>query len=314
MNNKDINALVEGRLSEGKKAEVVKWLLKNPKQQQRYHVLKARHVAKLLKEGERKNKLETKREFADWYKYVGYAACVLLMVALAYTLVSPYEQLEEKPSQIILASTSIGENKTITLSDGTKVTLNANTIFSYPEKFSGASREVSLNGEAFFDVAHNAEKPFMVDTGNGMNIQVLGTVFNVKSYPEDQHVETTLISGKVKVVEERNQKTVVLAPSQRATYVKDADKLIVDNVQTNKFTAWRQGKLIYDETPIRQVISDLKRKYKVEISVESPGIMDYKYTGEFDNLGIEQILDLFEVSSPILYRMHNNQITLFMKQ
>ena len=214
----------------------------------------------------------------------------------------------------ILASTSIGENKTITLSDGTKVTLNANTTFSYPEKFSEESRDVSLQGEAFFDVAHNPEKPFKVATGNGMNIQVLGTVFNVKSYPEDQNVETTLVSGKVKVVEEQNQKTVVLAPSQRATYVKDADKLIVDNVQTTKFTAWREGKLIYDETPIRQVISDLKRKYKVDISVESPGIMDYKYTGEFDNLGIEQILDLFEVSSPILYKMHNNQITLFMKQ
>ncbi|MBW8199869.1 FecR family protein [Flagellimonas abyssi] len=314
MNNKDINALVEGRLSDEKKAEVVKWLLKNPKQQQRYHVLKARHVAKLLKEGEGKNKLDTKRKFADWYKYVGYAACVLLMVALAYTLVSPNEQLEEKYSQTILASTSIGENKTITLSDGTKVTLNANTTFSYPEKFSEESRDVSLQGEAFFDVAHNPEKPFKVATGNGMNIQVLGTVFNVKSYPEDQNVETTLVSGKVKVVEEQNQKTVVLAPSQRATYVKDADKLIVDNVQTTKFTAWREGKLIYDETPIRQVISDLKRKYKVDISVESPGIMDYKYTGEFDNLGIEQILDLFEVSSPILYKMHNNQITLFMKQ
>jgi len=314
MNNKDINALVEGRLSDEKKAEVVKWLLKNPKQQQRYHVLKARHVAKLLKEGGGKNKLDTKRKFADWYKYVGYAACVLLMVALAYTLVSPNEQLEEKYSQTILASTSIGENKTITLSDGTKVTLNANTTFSYPEKFSEESRDVSLQGEAFFDVAHNPEKPFKVATGNGMNIQVLGTVFNVKSYPEDQNVETTLVSGKVKVVEEQNQKTVVLAPSQRATYVKDADKLIVDNVQTTKFTAWREGKLIYDETPIRQVISDLKRKYKVDISVESPGIMDYKYTGEFDNLGIEQILDLFEVSSPILYKMHNNQITLFMKQ
>ena len=99
MNNKDINALVEGRLSDEKKAEVVKWLLKNPKQQQRYHVLKARHVAKLLKEGGGKNKLDTKRKFADWYKYVGYAACVLLMVALAYTLVSPNEQLEAKYSR-----------------------------------------------------------------------------------------------------------------------------------------------------------------------------------------------------------------------
>lgn len=306
--------MVEGRLSEEKKAEVVKWLLKNPKQQQRYHILKAKHVAKMLKENNGEHSKSPKRTFTDWYKYAGYAACVLIMAALTYTLVAPAEQLEEKAPQVIYATTSIGENKTITLSDGTRVTLNANTVFSYPEKFSEKSREVSLRGEAFFDVAHNPEKPFKVATGNGMNIQVLGTVFNVKSYPEDQNVETTLVSGKVKVVEEQNQKTVVLAPSQRATYVKDADKLIVDNVQTTKYTSWREGRLIYDETPIRQVISDLKRKYKVEISVESPGIMDYRYTGEFNNLDIEQILDLFEVSSPILYKMRNNQITLFMKK
>ena len=312
MNNKDIIALVEGRLSDERKAEVVKWLLKNPKQQQRYHVLKARHVAKMLKENEH-GESSRPSTYAKWFQYVGYAACLVLMFALAYTLTSPEEQLVVETSNITM-TTSIGENKTLTPSDGTQVTLNANTTISYPETFSGDSREVSLNGEAFFDVTHNPDRPFMVATGNGMKIQVLGTVFNVKSYPEDLNVETTLVSGKVKVMEEHKKKTVVLTPSQRATYVKDADKLIVDNVETKNLTAWREGKLIYDETPIRQVIGDLKRKYKVDISVESPGIMDYKYTGEFDNLDIEHILDLFEVSSPILYKMNNNQITLYMKK
>ncbi|NDV17017.1 DUF4974 domain-containing protein [Muricauda sp. TY007] len=314
MNKKDIIALVEGRLTNERKQEVVKWLLKNPKQQQRYHILKAKHVAKSLKQSEYGSSDSRKSIYAKWYKYVGYAACAVLIFSLTYTLTLPVDQTETPDASQITSATSIGENKTIMLSDGTKVTLNANTTLSYPKEFSGELREVSLKGEAFFDVTHNPKKPFMVATGNGMKIQVLGTVFNVKSYPEDLNVETTLVSGKVKVVEERDQKTVVLNPSQRATYVKDADKLIVDNVQTENFTAWRQGKLIYDETPIRQVISDLKRKYKVDISVESPGIMDYKYTGEFDNLGIEQILDLFEVSSPILYQIKNNQITLYMKK
>ena len=262
MNNKDIIALVEGRLSDERKAEVVKWLLKNPKQQQRYHILKARYVAKTLKEKEQGDS-QGSSTLVKWYKYVGYAACVVLMFALAYTLTSPEKQSVEKISKITM-TTSIGENKILTLSDGTQVTLNANTTISYPETFSGDLREVSLRGEAFFDVTHNPEKPFMVATGNGMKIQVLGTVFNVKSYPEDLNVETTLVSGKVKVVEEHKNKTVVLTPSQRATYVKDADKLIVDNVETKNLTAWREGKLIYDETPIRQVIGDLKRKYKVD--------------------------------------------------
>lgn len=187
MNNKDIIALVEGRLSDEKKAEVVKWLLKNPKQQQRYHILKARHVAKLLKESKRENANGPKRNYATWYKYAGYAACLVLMFALAYKLTAPQSQEVAEISKITMA-TSIGENKTLTLSDGTKVTLNANTSLSYPEEFTGESREVSLRGEAFFDVSHNPDKPFMVATGNGMKIQVLGTEFNVKSYPEDLNV------------------------------------------------------------------------------------------------------------------------------
>lgn len=313
MNKKDIIALVEDSLPAEKKQEVIKWLLKNPKQQQRYHILKAKHVAKLLRKSgddkmQKRGKIQT-----NWYKYAGYAAGMALLLSLTYVLMMPTGNVETSVYVTTETVTSIGENRTIELSDGTKITLNSNTTLSYPKSFSGESREVSLKGEAFFDVAHDPEKPFVVSTDNGMKIQVLGTVFNVRSYPEDLNVETTLVSGKVKVVEEKDQKTVVLNPSQRATYVKNEDKLIVDNVQTENFTAWREGKLIYDETPIRQVIGDLKRKYRIAISVESPKIMDYKYTGEFDNLSIEQIMDLFEVSSPILYKMKDNQITLYME-
>ncbi|MDC6387018.1 DUF4974 domain-containing protein [Flagellimonas taeanensis] len=313
MNKKDIIALVEDRLPAEKKQEVIKWLLKNPKQQQRYHILKAKHVAKLLRKSgdDRTQKPGTIQ--TRWYKYAGYAAGIAFLLSLAYVLMIPKNGVETPVYATTETVTSIGEYRTVELSDGTKITLNANTTLSYPKTFSGESREVSLKGEAFFDVAHNPDKPFVVSTDNGMKIQVLGTVFNVRSYPEDLNVETTLVSGKVKVVEEKDQKTVVLNPSQRATYVKNEDKLIVDNVQTENFTAWRQGKLIYDETPIRQVIGDLKRKYRIAISVESPKIMDYKYTGEFDNLSIEQIMDLFEVSSPILYKMKDNQITLYME-
>lgn len=191
--------------------------------------------------------------------------------------------------------------------------LNANTSLSFPEQFSDTLRSVSLSGEAFFEVTHDEDRPFIVTTENGMQIQVLGTTFNVKSYPEDQNVETTLVSGKVRVVEEKDHKTVVLNPSQRATYDKNEDKLIVDKVKTENLLGWRQGKLVYDETPIHQVIRDLQRRFEVAISVESPEIMNYKYTGTFDNLTIDQIMDLFEVSSPILYKKNHSKITLYMK-
>ncbi|WP_072994716.1 FecR family protein [Pseudozobellia thermophila] len=314
MNKRDIKALVEGKLSGTKKQEVIKWLLKNPEQQQRYHKMKADHVARLLRDTESDTPQKARQKRFQIYQLTGYAALVLVLVSLSLLYLKTGNAPHTPELALIETATAIGENRTIELPDGSMITLNANTSISFPKSFPDEVREVSLRGEAFFDVTHDADRPFVVSTDNGMKIQVLGTTFNVKSYPEDQNVETTLVSGKVRVVEEKDNKTVVLNPSQRATYDKNEDKIIIDRVDTQNLTSWREGKLIYDETPIHQVIRDLQRRHKVSISVASPEIMNYKYTGVFDNLTIEQIMDLFEVSSPILYKKNNNQITLYMKK
>ncbi|WP_276166359.1 FecR family protein [Zobellia alginiliquefaciens] len=312
MNKRDIIALAEGRLSEKRKQEVLKWMLKNPKRQQQYHTIKAKYVVDRLKESQ--NVPSGNLTASNIYKYLGYVACITVLLSLAFLYKTSDNSVETEGTTALMVSTSIGENRTVKLPDGTVITLNANTSLSYPSTFTADTREVILRGEAFFDVTHNAHRPFIVKTDDGMKIHVLGTTFNVKSYPEDSNMETTLISGKVRVIEEKDNKTVVLNPSQRATYVKKEDKIIIDKVDTKTFTAWREGKLVYDETPIREVIADLKRKYKVSIAVASPEIMNYKYTGTFDNLTIEEILDLFEVSSPINYKLTQNKITLHMTE
>ncbi|MBC6999420.1 FecR domain-containing protein [Cytophaga sp. FL35] len=314
MNKRDIKALVEGRLSNERKKEVIKWLLKNPKQQQRYHKLKAEHVAQLLKNPQYNGHERAIAKRNRLYKLVGYAALIAILIGSAVFLIQPSREPSVEKVAVLMTTTTIGENKDVVLPDGSQITLNSNTSITYPHSFEEGIREVTLSGEAFFDVTHDEERPFIVHMDNGVKIQVLGTSFNIKSYPEDQNVETTLVSGKVRVVEEKDNKTVVLNPSQRATYVKNEDKIIIDKVETENLTSWRQGKLVYDETPIREVISDLKRKYKVTISVASPEIMNYRYTGVFDNLTIEQILDLFEVSSPILFKKNHTKITLYMNK
>ena len=314
MNKRDIKALIEGKLSGKRKQEVIKWLLKNPKQQKRFHKMKAEHVAALLRNSESNTLQNAKRKRSQLYQLAGYAALLLILFSLSLLYFNP-EKTSQDPQQVLIEmATAIGENRTLELPDGSIITLNGNTSISFPQRFSDELREVSLSGEAFFDVTHDADRPFIVSTDNGMKIQVLGTTFNVKSYPEDEQIETTLVSGKVKVVEEKDNKTVMLNPSQRATYDKNEDKIIIDRVEPQNLTSWRQGKLIYDETPIYQVIKDLQRRHKVFITVASPEIMNYKYTGVFDNLNIEQIMDLFEVSSPILYKKNNNKITLYMKK
>lgn len=298
MNNKDITRLVEDSLDDRKKKEVIEWLLKNPKYQKRYHKAKAEYVAHTLKNENSLIRI-TKRK-RGMFKALKYASVIaLLLTGGVYTAKNIKEKEDFVENKMTLVTTAIGEKKEVVLSDGTKIIVNSNSALSYPTEFIGVTREVVLKGEAFFDVAENKELPFIVNTNEGMNIKVLGTTFNVKSYPEDQIIETTLVTGKVEVVERNDNKTVFLYPSQRATYVKTDDKLIIDKVNTEKYISWKDGKLIYDETPLREVIKGLERAYNIKFKVKSKELLDYKYKGVFDNLSIIEVIELFELSSPI---------------
>ncbi len=306
MNKKDISKLVEGRLDDSKKKDVIDSLLKNPKLQKEYQKEKAKHVASMIG-GDFNKRNKNPKIYIKLFKY---AALFAMLASIGFIINNNAKKESVVENKMTLVTTSIGEKKEVVLSDGTIVTVNSNSALSYPTSFIGSTREVVLKGEAFFDVTENKEMPFIVKTNEGMDIKVLGTTFNVKSYPEDSNIETTLVTGKVEVVERSDNKTVFLYPSQRATYVKNDDQLIIDKVDTENYVSWKDGKLIYDETPLREVIKGLERMYDITFQVKSEEILDYKFKGTFDNLTIEQAIDLFELSSPIKGTLKNNNVTL----
>ncbi len=298
MNKKDIVKLIEGRLDDHRKKEVLEWLLKNHKAQKVYHIEKAEYVARSLSKGTGSVIVNNRKKII--LNFLKYAAVLMLLFGTwLYTSHSVEGKNIVVESKMVLVTTAIGEKTELILSDGTKIILNSNSALSYPDEFIGSTREVVLKGEAFFEVTEDNDKPFIVKTNEGMDIKVLGTTFNVKSYPEDHKIETTLVTGKVQVVERKDNKTVFLYPSQRATYVKTDDELIIDKVNAENYISWKDGKLIYDETPLREVIKGLERAYDVTFHVNSKELLEYRYKGVFDNLTIQEVLDLFEVSSPI---------------
>lgn len=308
MNNKDILKLIKGQLSLEKEKEVVDWLLNNPKKRRQYEILKAKGVAKSLK---KVNTLSPKHPIKkSIYKYAAVILVVLSSSVITWQLFNNnnFNDTQQDDNSLVLVTTQKAEKKEIILEDSTKIILNSNSALSYPKHFKGDTREVVINGEAFFDVTKNEQKPFIVSTNEGLKIRVLGTSFNVKSYPEDRKMETTLVTGKVKVIEEEKNTIVELSPSQKATYLKSEDKMIVEQVETENFTSWKEGRLIYNDTPMSEVIKDLERMYNLKFDVTSNKILDYKYKGEFDNLKINQILELFEISSPITYSIQKNNI------
>lgn len=148
------------------------------------------------------------------------------------------------------------------LPDGTQVWLNAESSLSYPTRFEGAERIVELKGEGFFEVAHDAEHPFIVVT-KGQRLKVLGTSFNLKAYTNEPAVVTTLVTGRVKLYCDKATVAQVLSPGQQSVFAED--KFCVEDVDTKIFYAWKLGELRFRATPLDEVLREIERWYDIDI-------------------------------------------------
>ncbi len=131
----------------------------------------------------------------------------------------------------------------------------------------------------------------------------------MRSYEKDKKVETTLVTGKVELIKDK-ETPIVLAPSQKAVFYKKENKLEIEEVKSLEVVAWKEGKLIFKKTSLQEVVVDLERKYNVKININSQKLLNYEYTGTFDNLSIDEVLKLLTISSPIKYSIKNGKIIL----
>ncbi|MDC0103733.1 FecR family protein, partial [Flavobacteriaceae bacterium] len=169
----------------------------------------------------------------------------------------------------------------ITLSDSTKVWLNAESELKYPLVFLGDKRTVELKGEAFFEVAHNQNIPFQVVT-NDQIIEVLGTTFNISSYQDDAEVITTLIEGKVKVNQKfGDKKSIFLSPSEQSILNKENLKIESFKIDPAHFIAWKSGKFYFRQQKLKDITKVLSRWYDVEIIFVNSYLENKRFTGRF---------------------------------
>lgn len=174
-------------------------------------------------------------------------------------------------------STPRGGEFQLVLPDGTKVWLNAASSLRFPTKFAGKDRTVYLTGEAYFDVAQNAAQPFHVQLNNGLKVAVLGTAFNIMAYDDENAVNTTLVTGKIKVAQ-TNGSSVLLAPSQQAVLPKGSQEFEVSEADIDKTIAWKTGMFEFDDDDITTVMRQLARWYDVNVKFNGP-VPDKHYTG-----------------------------------
>jgi hypothetical protein len=239
------------------------------------------------------------------------AAAIFLIPVLAfhfYTISNIKSESNSYTSNLTVDSLEIiapaGSRTVVQLSDGSEVHLNYGSKLKYPQNFTGDTREVILLGEGYFNIAHNPDKPFIVKTGK-LNVKALGTKFNVLAYPSEKIIATTLVEGKV-IVEQKlangNIKTIgTMEPGQHVNYNINNELVSCTKGSVEKYIAWKDGKLVFENESIAEVTDRLSRMFNVDFEI-ADNVKDYSYTVTLVDEPLFQILDLMTIATPISYK------------
>ena len=234
------------------------------------------------------------------------AAIFLLVIGIGGAASYFLYNSQEPEISYNIYKTSFGEKTSITLSDGTQIHLNSGTTLKVPSSFARKSRSVYLDGEAFLDVTHDDSSPFIVQT-LGVNIEVLGTEFNVSAYSDEEKVITTLHQGRVAMSGSENNasfKRAILEPGDKVVYNKKQQKITKQKVDLRYSATWMDNHMFFDNNSLEEIAKRLERKFNVSVSIEGETLKKVMYTGNFDqNENIGDILKLLNEISPIKFQL-----------
>lgn len=199
------------------------------------------------------------------------------------------------------------------LADGTQVWVNAGSSLKYPVSFNDAAREVFLEGEAFFDVTQSGS-PFIVHSGN-MDVQVMGTSFNITAYPDEDAYKTTLVEGKVRVEVSSDDGVSIdsheLTPNDQAVLELANSAITVEEVNTSYFTSWMDGKIEFDNENLDMVMKRLARWYDFEYRFENSDAMEYHFTARLDrDASISSILEMLELTTEVKFEFRKGTVLI----
>ncbi|QLC65786.1 FecR domain-containing protein [Flavobacterium sp. LPB0248] len=221
------------------------------------------------------------------YKNWAVAASLVFLAGLSVFFYSISNTVENKQFTV-----KLGEHAQIKLSDGTKIWLNAGSVLKYPKEFKGDTREVYLSGEAFFDVAKDKKHPFIIHT-NKMDTKVLGTSFNVQAYPDQTTQEVSVATGRVNVKSTVTDENVYVTPGQKVVFKSQNNKLqAFKDVPLNTISLWRKNIMVFEETPLSEVVATINRNYNVAIEVKNKSLNDLKISAYFKELPADQVIGL----------------------
>jgi transmembrane sensor len=244
--------------------------------------------------------------FAPKWKPVFNIATAVILLAAGILLLTRQQPVPN----LISMETGNKETRQVLLSDGSVVQLNSGSKIQYLEKFDSKIREIKLTGEAFFSVTKSTA-PFVVVTENA-KVSVLGTQFDV--YARDEKTEVVVKEGKVNLAQKFNNAGVYLTRNQSSSVVKNANPVAPKEVDSEYALGWMTGKLVFDQTPLRNIVDELQRYYDVKISVESKELNSNTLTGSFKNKGIDSTIEMICLAMNLSFEKHGNTFLIRSKK
>lgn len=253
-----------------------------------------------------------KTRILRYLKYPAVAAALIIAFLCGQLLTPTTEQQAELPLTYASLVTEAGQRSQMTLPDGTRVWLNADSELKYASNFNSQNRDVYISGECYFEVSKNPHKPFIVHA-NDLQVKVYGTHFNVRESARQQQSEVTLVEGKVEVLSPENQSLSYLAPGEKLTLRENRYSVKKEQNPLAQI-AWTQGVLTFVDQPFEEVVEYLENWYGVSIQLDQALHNNHRYTFKVKTESLREVLELISVITPIRYKIDGEQVYISMKK
>lgn len=322
-----LKRFMDGTLSSSSRKEIKRWLLSNHDMDEKEEAMRRiwdetdndsdESIVVSLKSVHQKiqtcpTNVPHKFRFSRWLQYAAILLLPLITGVTVYWLSVSYSSNIEMTECYV----PYGELRTVELPDGSTVQVNSGTLLIYPQKFYGKKRSVYLSGEAHFSVAKDGKKPFIVRTGP-LNVEVLGTKFDIESYPGNDYITTTLEEGAIKIYKEKTPHLeLFVKPDEQVIYYSEKDSFATFHVEASDYSAWMHGELRFRNKSLNEILATLERRYNIHFLVDEQIVCSDLYTIKFkSHETVDDALHVFAlVVGDISYKKEGQTVRLYPKR
>ena len=315
MNQESLIRYIVGDATEEEKSSMAEWLDANPENMREFLAFRKLHDITLWQPDDTTIQITNPSESKKGFKVIKLVVEVLKIAAIFVVALLGVRYLlpsfnANEPVAMQTIYVPAGQRAQLTLTDGTKVWLNAKTTFTFPNHFSASSRNVTLDGEGYFDVTSNKKQPFIVKTQK-YDVKVWGTQFNVMAYSGNAIFETSLLEGSVELLNPGTERGVLIRPNERIFL--ENNRLVRAPISHYNHFLWKDGLISFDNESFPEMVSKLELYFDMKIVVKNNAILNYTCTGKFRTKdGVEHILKVLQLNNKFRFKMDDklNIITI----